>query len=96
MQILQRAPLFGEQSGLLLFPQSLRRDLRQFVCAGFTDEHGDFVIGWLAAIFRCKSFDGGVPLCASYAVTAVRFKLAVSPSSSKPSMVYSDFRVSTI
>jgi hypothetical protein len=29
-------------------------------------------------------------------VTAVRFNLVASPSSSKPSMVYSDFRVSTI
>jgi hypothetical protein len=28
--------------------------------------------------------------------TAVRFNLVASPSSSKPSMVYSDFRVSTI
>ncbi len=40
----QRAALFRQQPGLLLLPQFLRRNLGQFVGAGFTDEHGDFVL----------------------------------------------------
>src|ERR1039458_10088020 len=73
MEILQRAALFGKQSGLLLLPQSLRRDFRQLVGAGFSDEDGDFVIGWLAAMFQSESLDGGVPLHAAHAVLLEQF-----------------------
>ena len=68
MQMLQRMAFFGQQPCLLLFPQFFRRDFGQFVGAGFADEHGDFIIGWLAAILQGESFDGGVPLRATYAI----------------------------
>src|ERR1035437_3363723 len=68
VQMAQRMALFRRQSCLLLFPQFLRRNFGQFVSAGFTDEHGDFVIGRLAAMLRRESLDGGVPLRAAYAV----------------------------
>jgi hypothetical protein len=68
MQMLQRVAFFRQQPRLLLCPQSLRGDFRQFVGAGFTDQHGNLVISRLAAMLQGESFDSGIPLRAAYAV----------------------------
>jgi hypothetical protein len=53
------------KSGLLLFSHLLRGDFRQLVRAGFTDEDGNFVIGWLAAMLCGESLDQRRPAARS-------------------------------
>ena len=71
--MLQRVPFVWSKSGLLLFSHLLRGDFRQLVRAGFTDEDGNFVIGWLAAMLHGESLDCGVPLRAPHAVLFEQF-----------------------
>ena len=68
-KLLQRSAARREQAGLaVVLCTFFCCDFRQLVRAGFTDEHGNFVIGWLAAMLRSESLDRGVTLCASYAI----------------------------
>ena len=72
-EMLQRVPFVGSKASLLLFSHLLRGDFSQLVGAGFTDEDGNFVIGWLAAMLRGESLNCGVSLRAAHAVLFEQF-----------------------
>src|ERR1039458_3498920 len=65
---LQRLSFLWRKAGLLLFSHPFRGDFRQLVRAGFANQHGDFIIGWLAAMLRSELRDRGIALRASHAV----------------------------
>ncbi|MGB6689011.1 MAG: hypothetical protein WBE76_14345 [Terracidiphilus sp.] len=72
-EMVQRVLFPRGKPGLLLFSHLVRCDFSQLVRAGFTDEDGNFVIGWLAAMLCGESLDCCVPLRTPHAIPFEQF-----------------------
>jgi len=68
MEMSQRLSFLWSKARLLLRSDLFGCDFRQFFRTGFTHQHGNFVICWLAATLCCELLDSGVSLRAPHAV----------------------------
>jgi hypothetical protein len=57
------------QTRLLLLPDLLCGDFREFIRTSFPDEDSHFIVCWLAAILLCEFVYGLIPLDAALTVS---------------------------
>jgi hypothetical protein len=60
---------FWGETCLLLLPDLLCGDFREFIRTSFPDEDSHFIVGWLAAILLCEFINGPIPLYTALTVS---------------------------
>jgi hypothetical protein len=61
-EVLEAVRLLRGEARLLLSPDLFRGDFCELVGTRFADEHGNFIVGWLAAILLCELFNRRISL----------------------------------